>query len=81
MNKSIESTDTFHKDDSFESLYSSPRQRINKEILAENRVMPFDFVTNRKARTFFKEDAVNIDTLLNNQDLSNKQNDTIYNPG
>lgn len=81
MNKSIESTDTFHKDDSFESLYSSPRQRINKEILAENRVMPFDFVTHRKARTFFKEDAVNIDTLLNNQDLSNKQNDTIYNPG
>lgn len=65
------SSDTFSRgsEDGL-SVYSSPRHKIQKELLAYDRVMPFDFYTQRKAKKFFKEDIPDIDTLLHNQNLS-----------
>lgn len=54
------------------SIYSSPRQRIEKDFLAIDRVLPFDFITHRKANNFFKEKILDIDTLLHDKDTSTK---------
>lgn len=55
------------------SVYSSPRQRREREDMAEDRVLPFDFQTNRKAKRFFKEPYRPINELLQDQTLSRKE--------
>ena len=51
-------------DECFDSIYSSPRFRKEREFLAYDRVMPFDFQTHRKAKQFFKDEILEIDDIL-----------------
>ena len=51
------------------SVYSSPREKVQKEALAYERVLPFDFVTQRKAKMFFGEEIIPIDKLLQDKKL------------
>lgn len=62
-------TDTFKNldQDCERSLYSTPRDKFEGEMMAYDRVMPFDFVTHRKAKRFFNEPVYDIDTLLLNK--------------
>ena len=64
--------DTFDKL-SEASIYSTPRKKVENELHAFDRVMPFDFITQRKAKKFFKEDLKDVDQLLKNQLYSKKQ--------
>ena len=41
---------------------------MEHDVLALDRMMPFDFITHRRAKHFFKEDLVDIDTLLVDKD-------------
>lgn len=51
-----------------ESVYSSPRVKVDKDYLAKDRVMPFDFVTHRKAKMFFKEEPLlDLDVMLHDK--------------
>lgn len=62
-------TDTFKNldQDCERSIYSTPRDKFEGEMMAYDRVMPFDFVTHRKAKRFFHEPVYDIDTLLLNK--------------
>ena len=37
---------------------------MKKQMMAEDRLMPFDFMTHRKVKQFFKEDIQDIDFML-----------------
>lgn len=69
LNMDNSDTDTFKNlDEECErSLYSTPRDKFEGDMLAYDRVMPFDFVTHRKAKRFFHEPCYDLDTLLLNK--------------
>ncbi|CDW82160.1 UNKNOWN [Stylonychia lemnae] len=50
-----------------DSVYSSPRLIAQKEWMAFDKVLPFDFITQRKAKRFYKEDFCDIAYLLENK--------------
>ena len=54
----------FNSDGSIQSVYSSPRQMIDKDLLVIERVLPFDFVTMRKVKRFFDVPLDDIDRIL-----------------
>ncbi|CDW80238.1 UNKNOWN [Stylonychia lemnae] len=64
-------TDTFKdlEGQSVNSVYSSPRQRMDNEFLAYDRVMPFDFLTHRKAKSFFCDEILDIDLILQDKKI------------
>eukprot|EP00347_Sterkiella_histriomuscorum_P008019 403346680 len=66
--------DTFKDldDESQRSIYSSPRERVEQDFLAVDRVMPFDFVTHRRAKAFFKEKILDLDTLVQDREITEK---------
>lgn len=49
-------------------------------MLAFDKLMPFDFYTHRKAKQFFKEDILDIGTLLTDPKFSLKNKDLQGNP-
>lgn len=69
--------DTFKGLSDTDSIHSSPRHRMQKEMMAYDRLMPFDFYTHRKAKCFFKDELLNVDSLLNNFEHSIKQVDLL----
>jgi hypothetical protein len=45
--------------------------------MAYDRLMPFDFYTHRRAKCFFKDELLNVDSLLNNFEHSIKEVDLL----
>ena len=69
--------DTFKELSDSDSVHSSPRHRVQQELMAYDRLMPFDFHTHRKTKCFFKDELLNIDSLLNNFEHSIKEVDLL----